>query len=280
MRGRRAFVVLTAYLVAMSIILALIYVSFALASGDPSGPQARDVGKAIFGSVVAVQVFLVLFIAPAFTAGAISGEKERRTYDLLRTTLLSPQSLVGGKLLSALGYVLLLVFASVPLQSIAFMLGGISAAEVFISQLIIIVAAIFFALVGMYASSAMRSTLASSVATYAFTIFLTVGVPVFAFVVLTFSQSLQSGLARPGWVAEMLFGYFLLLLATLNLPASLVVSEVFLVEQGSLWGFTESIRGHNVFIFSPWYLNLLLYSLLAFLLYGLTVRRVGRIAAN
>src|SRR5262249_29286817 len=37
-----------------------------------------------------VQLTLALLVIPAFTAGAISGERERGTYDLLYSTLLSP----------------------------------------------------------------------------------------------------------------------------------------------------------------------------------------------
>ena len=90
----------------------------------------------VFAAVLGIQAFLIVFIGPAFTAGAISGEKERQTYDLLRTTLLPAGALVRGKLISALGYVFLLVFASVPLQSVAFLLGGVALEELIISQLI------------------------------------------------------------------------------------------------------------------------------------------------
>ncbi|HFE67193.1 MAG TPA: hypothetical protein ENJ93_08015, partial [Chloroflexi bacterium] len=89
MRGRKAFVVLTVYLLVMSLFILLIYAAFSAGSNDPFGPNARDVGKAIFAAIVGVQAFLVVFVGPAYTASAISGEKERQTYDLLRTTLLT-----------------------------------------------------------------------------------------------------------------------------------------------------------------------------------------------
>jgi ABC-type transport system involved in multi-copper enzyme maturation permease subunit len=85
MRGRRAFVVLTVYLLVMSLFLSLVYLAYASASGTRFGPDSRQAGKAMFATVLGVEVFLVIFIAPAFTAGAITGEKERQTYDLLRT---------------------------------------------------------------------------------------------------------------------------------------------------------------------------------------------------
>jgi ABC-2 type transport system permease protein len=278
MRGRRAFVVLTIYLLLMSGIISLIYLAFAAAANDPFGPRTQDAGKVVFGSVVGVQVFLVLFVAPAFTAGAISGEKERQTFDLLRTTLLSSNAFVGGKLLSALSYVLLLVFASIPLQSIAFLLGGITASEVLISQLLVVAAAVAYALIGLFLSSTLKSTLSSTVATYAISIFLTVGLPILALLALFLMQAAYPGYGTGRWMWEIFFSYFLLSLAALNLPAALVVSEVFLLQEGSLWGFSDIVGGYTVYYFSPWYVNLLFSFLVAFILYRLTVRRVRKIA--
>lgn len=282
MRGRRAFVVLTIYLLLMSGIIGIIYLGFAASAGNPFGPQPGEVGKAVFAAVVGVQVFLVLFVGPAFTAGAITGEKERQTYDLLRTTLLSPRQIVSGKLFSALSYVLLLVFASIPLQSIAFLLGGVALEEVLLSQFLIIVSAIAFALIGLFASSTMRSTLSATVATYAATILLIVGLPLLALLIALFTDGLSFGF-RPSpvsWILEALLIYFMLFLAALNLPAALITSEVILIEENTLWGFVETIGSHSVFIFSPWYLNFILFSLLALLLYFLTVRRISKIAVR
>ena len=50
------------------------------------------------GGIVFLQSFVVLFVGPSITAGAIAEEKERRTYAILRTTALSAPSLVRTKL--------------------------------------------------------------------------------------------------------------------------------------------------------------------------------------
>ena len=70
-----AFAVLTLYLLILSGLITIVYVAY---SGSGSS-AARSAGKGLFAAVLAVQVFLVAFIGPAFTAGAISGERERRT---------------------------------------------------------------------------------------------------------------------------------------------------------------------------------------------------------
>lgn len=271
MRGNRAFVILTLHVTVMSGIVTLIYFGFAAAASNPYGPQPQYAGKAVFGAVTLIQAIMVLFIGPAATAGAISGEKERQTYDILRTTLLSAEEFVGGKLLSSLSYVFLLVIASIPLQSIALLLGGIALSEIIISQLLILVAAIAYALLGLFASSRLRSTLAASVATYGTAIFFTIGVPGLLVLFAIFTNSFSS------WFAEILMAFILVGLVSLNLPATLIMSEIVLLEEGTLWGFSQSAGGYTYWILSPWFINLILFSLLAFILYKLTVRRVRRI---
>lgn len=278
MRGRRAFIILTIYLMAMGGIITLIYLAYASATNRPFGPQARQAGKAVFGAVLGVEVFLVIFIAPAFTAGAITGEKERQTYDLLRTTLLPARWFVAGKLFSALSYVILLIIASIPLQSIAFLLGGLSPEELILSQLLILLGAVTFAMFGLYSSSRMRSTLASSVLTFGGALFLTIGLPILVFLFAGVTGPLLFGSASLSWVGEAALAYGGLSLAATNLPATLIVSEVFLIEENTLFFFEQSFSGRTFWLFSPWMLYMLLYSLIAWLLYRGTVRRVRRIA--
>ncbi|MCP4416549.1 MAG: ABC transporter permease [Chloroflexi bacterium] len=282
MRGRRAFVVLTVHLLLMSGFITLVYSAYASSTGGPYGPDSRDVGKVIFSSVLGMQTLLVIFVGPSFTAGAISGEKERQTYDLLRTTLLSAKSFVAGKLVSALSYVLLLIFAAIPLQSIAFLMGGVAFIELFLSQVIVLVAAVTFALWGLYASSRMRTTLAASVVTFGGALFVTVGIPV---VVGLFSMILSPffvGAVALSWVVEVAIGYGLLVLAATNLPATLIVSDIFLLEENALFFFkgTSVFGGRSAWLFSPWPLFLILYSLLALLLFWGCVRRVRKIATQ
>lgn len=285
MRGRRAFVVLTVHLLVMSGFITLVYSAFASAASGPFGPDAREVGKVIFSSVLGLQALLVIFVGPSFTAGAISGEKERQTYDLLRTTLLSAKSFVAGKLFSALSYVLLLVFVAIPLQSIAFLMGGVAVIELVLSQVIVLVSAVSFALWGLYASARMRTTLAASVVTFAGTLFLTVGIPVIVGLFSLILSPFFAGAAFLSWTAEAALMYGLMFLAATNLPATLIVSDIVLLEEGSLWYFSTSVGGvsgasHTIWLFSPWPLFLILYSLLAVILFYATVRRVRKIATQ
>ncbi len=275
MRGRRGFAVLTAYLIAMGSLIILVYLAYASSGSQPYGPNARDAGKAVFAAVIAVESFLVIFVAPAFTAGAISGEKERQTYDLLRTTLLSARWLVLGKVTSALSYVFLLILASIPLQSIAFLLGGVSISEVLISQLSILVTAVAFAMFGLFCSSAMRNTLSASIVTFAGALFLTL---IFPLIILLIVAIVGPILGSLNWIGEALLQVGAMVLAATNLPATLIMSEIILLQENSLFFFTTVVGGRTFWLFSPWPFFFFIYSLLSLIFFWLTVRRVRQVA--
>ena len=154
MRGPRAFIVLTVYLLLMSTLRHAAVRRVCRVDQQRLQRDQRAGGRANLCSaaVVGIELLLVCFIAPAFTAGAISGERERQTYDLLRTTLLSASSLVLGKLASALSYILLLLVAAFPLQSLAFLLGGVAPEEVLIASGLLVATALLVRRVAAFSS--------------------------------------------------------------------------------------------------------------------------------
>ena len=136
MRGWRALIVLVVYLIVLSFITWLTYVAVAGTMNSSGGPESAQVGKFIFAVLVIFQTIMVSLLTPAFTAGSITSEREQKTYDLLMTTLLPARSVVFGKLGSALAFVALLILAIAPLESLAFMFGGVSPEEIIISQVV------------------------------------------------------------------------------------------------------------------------------------------------
>ena len=153
MRGARAFITLVIYLGLMSAFVSLLYALYVSSgsnyySGYNAGPDRQLLGKFVFGAVVGIELLLVCFICPAFTVGAISGERERQTFDLLRTTLLRARALVLGKLVSSLSYAALLLVAALPLQSLAFLLGGVAAEEVAIASVLLLSTAFLYSAAG------------------------------------------------------------------------------------------------------------------------------------
>ena len=110
MRGWRAATVLIIHLTMLGCFASFIYFVVAESTSSSGGAGVgQTMGQTLFYSTYLMLLVLVVFLSPAFTAGAISGERERKTIDLLITTLLPAHSLVLGKLISALAYVVLLI---------------------------------------------------------------------------------------------------------------------------------------------------------------------------
>ena len=85
----------------------------------------------LYEFVTSMEFLLLMFIVPAVTASSISGERERQTLDLMLTTRMSAGQIVGGKLLSALSTLLLLILSSFPAVAMVFVYGGITWADAF-----------------------------------------------------------------------------------------------------------------------------------------------------
>ncbi len=278
MRGARAFVVLSIYLLLLGSFAALIYVAVAESSNNVSGQvSVGEIGRTLFGGVVAVEMLLVSFIAPAFTAGSISGEREHQTYDLLRTTLLPAHTLVLGKLLSSLAYVLLLLAAAIPLQSIAFFFGGVAETEIILSFVILTATALFFSAFGIYFSARAKRTLSASVLTYSLASFITFGIPIIlGAVMLVFGVSLDG--SGSSTQTEIIILYVVGAVLSTNPAATALLTQYILINQRSTGLFSYTLAsGDTVTLISPWIPFTGLYLLLTVLFFVLAVRRVRRV---
>jgi len=127
MRTSRAPVVITGYLSSMSLL------TFFLLYENVQGQlymfqPARS--EQVFFILSLLQMIVVAFLTPAFAAGAISGERERRTLAVLLTTPLSPVGILIGKILSSSALLILLLAVSLPLYSLVFLFGGAVPQEV------------------------------------------------------------------------------------------------------------------------------------------------------
>src|SRR5262245_23179132 len=87
-------------------------------------------GGILYAMFAMLQLTLMLFFAPLFTAAAVSYEKDRRTLNLLLMTDLSDLEIVLGKLVAGLLNILTILAASVGLLSLCAFFGGISFGQV------------------------------------------------------------------------------------------------------------------------------------------------------
>jgi ABC-type transport system involved in multi-copper enzyme maturation permease subunit len=181
MRGRRAFVILTLYLLflaafawAWELIAERAYGSSALTGGSAAFASAL-IGQEIFGALLIVETLLVVFLAPAMTAGAISLEREKQTLDMLATTPISSLAIVIGKLFSALTYVFILIIASIPLTAMVFVFGGVGPDEVARGYAVLFVTAIGMGSLGLFVSALLQRTPAATIVTFFGVLALTLG---------------------------------------------------------------------------------------------------------
>ena len=221
-----------------------------------------------------MELLAVCFISPSLTAGAISSEREHQTYDLLRTSLLSARSLVLGKLISAIAFVLLIIIASIPLQSIALIFGGITPAEVLIGSLILILTAITVGALGLFFSSITRSTRTSTVLAQATTLIVIFGTPIFLLLLISvFDFQISPSQLNPfGEALVAVFGWFMLISNPLSTS---IVSEIILLEEQSLYYFEIPLsNGGDLPMISPWLGFVILYPILTFLFISFTTNLI------
>jgi ABC-2 type transport system permease protein len=177
MRGRRAFAFLTFYLTVLTgfawMIETLQERSYTNSIG--SGYQGAQIGQSIFIALLLLETLLVTLLAPAYTASAISLEREKQTLDLLAVTPISSLSIVLGKLLSALTFVVLLIVSSIPLTAIVFVFGGVAPDDVKRGYIVLLVTAFGLGALGLFCSALVRRTQAATIITYFLVLALTLG---------------------------------------------------------------------------------------------------------
>jgi ABC-type transport system involved in multi-copper enzyme maturation permease subunit len=166
MRGRRAFVIITIHLLLVAGFAWMVetLMERTLTSGfGGTFSASADIGRALFVSMLILLTLIVLVLAPASTAGAISLEREKQTLDLLTTTPISSLAIVLGKLLSALSWILLLLLASIPVTALVFTFGGVGPDDMIKGYVVLLVTALFYGSVGLFVSALVKRTQAATV---------------------------------------------------------------------------------------------------------------------
>jgi ABC-2 type transport system permease protein len=173
MRNWKAAGMIALYLLVLTLVAVFIIINV---MRDMSNARAnREAATISYGFLSTIQFLLIVFIAPALTSGAISGERERQTLDLLLCTKLRPSAIVLGKLFSSLSQVILLIVASFPIFATVFVFGGISVTNLLQLFLFYIVVALLMGSIGIFFSTYIKRTTTSNVVTYGFVLFLLFG---------------------------------------------------------------------------------------------------------
>ncbi len=198
MRERRGWLLPSLYLVVLGAIVTFAY--FVTTTGRPGpGIQGSTVGVALFLTIAYSQLALLLLLAPIFSAGSISIEKEQRTLAGLLTSLLSSRQIWWGKFVSSLLFVLLLLVTSLPVLSLAFAFGGIGPWEVFSATLTTVIILACMSAIGLYWSSAFQRSIHATAVTYSTVVAISVVTAIIFFIRLQIHEPAQQANATGSW---------------------------------------------------------------------------------
>ena len=167
MRTWRSPLALMIYILLLGGLGWAIFAAMVSTASSPYGGPTANYGQTLFEYLVIFQMLLLAFITPALTASAISSERERQTIDLLFVTLIPPFSIIWGKLLASISFILLLLALSVPIFSLVFLFGGIELDQVVYAFVVMGVTALTLGTLGIAFSTWLRRTLPATVAAYA-----------------------------------------------------------------------------------------------------------------
>ena len=122
-----------------------------------------------------LQFFLIVMVAPAMTAGSISGERERQTLELLLVTNTGSGRIVWGKLLESFAFLALIVLSGLPMTCAVLAVGGLGIKLAFFSFAFLLCCAFTAAAIGLFCSAVFRKTVTATVAAYLFVFAIGIG---------------------------------------------------------------------------------------------------------
>jgi ABC-type transport system involved in multi-copper enzyme maturation permease subunit len=161
LRMTRGFLLLFAYVALLGL---LVYAAW---PADQTLDLARpEEAKKLVNLFFFGQYLLVSLMTPSFAAGAITGERERESYEMLLASPLRPGAIVLGKLAASLTPLAELMICSLPIVMLCLPLGGVSLYEVLAAYLAMICSVGLFGMISLWCSSVFTRTSASLVASY------------------------------------------------------------------------------------------------------------------
>src|SRR6056297_701279 len=162
LRTKKSFLLLAAYQIVLSLVVLAAWPSDQRLDLTNNPPSASKLVNLFFLG----QYVIASLMAPSFAAGAISGEKERQTYEMLLASPMRPGAIVLGKMVASLLHLVLLVLASLPIIALCLPLGGVSLYEVIAAYFGLLMSVLLFGAIGIFCSSHFTRTSSSLVVSY------------------------------------------------------------------------------------------------------------------
>lgn len=237
-RNAKSFSSIAFYLIALMI---FIVAFFNLMTGyTASGFFQPSESFLLFACLTVLQMGLILFIAPALTAGAISTEREKQTLNILLTTTQTSAQIIIGKLMASLAFLIVILLATLPLYSIVFLFGGVSPSMVAAVFLLFILTVFALGSVGIMFSTITKKTIVSMISTYGVTIFFAFFT--FLFFLVGLGNGLEGGLLAISylWIS---LNPFAVVLSVISPDIALGISEVTKIELNAVWIYVIGYSG-------------------------------------
>lgn len=127
--------------------------------------EPAKVGVAMFHVFFSLAFVVVTWIGPAVAASTIASERGGRTWEALLLTGLGPTTIAQGKFMASLTYVSLYIVMLVPVGALPFLFGGVSAMEVVMAFVVLLLFAVLSVAFGLSISSQFSSTAVAIVVT-------------------------------------------------------------------------------------------------------------------
>ncbi|NOY43774.1 MAG: ABC transporter permease subunit [Planctomycetes bacterium] len=161
LRMPRGFVLLAAYVAFLGF---LVYAAWP--AEQRLDMASSEEAKKLVNLFFLGQYLLMSMMAPSFAAGAITGEKERKSYEMLMASPIRPGAIVIGKLAASLCPLAELMICSLPIVMLCLPLGGVHPYEVVAAYFAMIASVALFAMVSLWCSSYFVRTSAALVVSY------------------------------------------------------------------------------------------------------------------
>ena len=123
-------------------------------------------GVTCYQILIIVQFILIILVAPAMTSGAIAGERERQTLELLLVTNTRSFRIVWGKAMESFAMLALLIVCGFPVMCMTMIAGAVTMLQILAGELFLLVMAFAAVCVGVLSSALARSTVGSSILSY------------------------------------------------------------------------------------------------------------------
>jgi ABC-type transport system involved in multi-copper enzyme maturation permease subunit len=189
MRERRGWILPSLYLLTLSAVICFAYYQ----SATMGARQGWQIGVTLFLTLAYTQLGLLLLMAPIFSAGALTIEKEQRTLPGLLTSLLGPVQIWWGRFAASLMFILLLLVIGTPVLSAVFAFGGVGPWEVGIVAFTTVVILGTISAISLYWSSAFRRSVHATAVSYVTVVLMTV------VTLIIFGMAMSRVHAENGW---------------------------------------------------------------------------------